>query len=87
MSDCCASLSPPGNSNKSPGKDEDSRSDSSDASGGSRGTEMSAMTRKRLREVEASTDLKGWSKTTVVVLCGSSKEACKVELKYNKREQ
>ncbi|XP_075878224.1 U2 snRNP-associated SURP motif-containing protein isoform X4 [Nelusetta ayraudi] len=39
-------------SSKSPGRDEDSRSDSSDDSGGSRGTEMSEIKRKRLREVE-----------------------------------
>lgn len=60
MSDCCASLSPPVDGSKSPGRDDDSRSDSSDASGGSRGTEMSEMKRKRLREVEASGDLKGF---------------------------
>lgn len=54
MSDCCASLSPSGSSSKSLGLDEDSRSDSSDASAGSRGTEMSEIKRKRLREVEAS---------------------------------
>lgn len=39
-------------SGQSPGRDEDSRSDSSDASSGSRGTEKSEIKRKRLREVE-----------------------------------
>lgn len=50
------------NSSKSPGRDEDSRSD---ASGGSRGTEMAEVKRKRLREVEASSNLEG-----VSIYCG-----------------
>lgn len=71
LSDYCASLSTPGNSSKSLGRDEDSRSDNSDASGGSRGNEMSEFKRKRLREVEASTYLNELSETNMVVLCWS----------------
>lgn len=50
-------LPPPASSTKSQNEDEDSKSDSSDASGGSKGTEMCESKRKRLREVEASTYL------------------------------
>lgn len=60
-----------GNRSKSPGRDQDSRSDSSDASSGSRGTEMSGTKGKRRREVEASSDSAGLSQTIVAVVGGS----------------
>ncbi|XP_075878226.1 U2 snRNP-associated SURP motif-containing protein isoform X6 [Nelusetta ayraudi] len=66
-------------SSKSPGRDEDSRSDSSDDSGGSRGTEMSEIKRKRLREVEELDSLEDKSETAVW--------KCKERWKDDKREK